>query len=464
MRRFGDAIRHALADSKISRVHELLRGVENLTQLVEGQCAADMLGCAATNCSQAGLHLESRSLRRISQIALEEVVQEELLGCEEHSMALEQIVLRALEPHCNDLDRALRYATQGAAHAQRESMAWNLKRFQAIHVHIQTRLSAQRHFVHTMPKQLFNGVDRRADLSLKDFARLYSKKRRPVIIVGQIGFPPLWDLSELASQSGNSVVLEQRYDASSDMWASIVPHKMTTLNELITCWASGSRDGFVFDQPLSACPNLLSMLKWPSWVEDADLIRRALGAGQQEHDPFWDHPSLFVQPKNSQCGVHVDAAHSQFIQGVLSGRKRWIFYPFDDVDQVRWMGRRDDVSLEVHVDTDHGGHFRRQIKYEQVFPVVDFAMHSKSTDAAIELMKIEVEVNAGEMIIVPGGVPHQVINLEDTIAVSRNFIDADHAARAAVKLRWPIPFHSLADFLEEVGVCDDEGVNDRMGP
>ncbi|CAE8588425.1 unnamed protein product, partial [Polarella glacialis] len=130
----------------------------------------------------------------------------------------------------------------------------------------------------------------------------------------------------------------------------------------------------------TACPELLEELRWPPVVESSDLGVRAPGAGDAARDPFWDHPSLFVQPAGSRCGVHVDGFESQFAQVLLQGRKRWSFWPLEEADQFRFMGRQDKVRLEVRAPDYSqgllgrnnalrgGSSYRRQLVCEQVFP------------------------------------------------------------------------------------------------
>merc|ERR1712194_935368 len=82
-----------------------------------------------------------------------------------------------------------------------------------------------------------------------------------------------------------------------------------------------------------------------------------MGRWREFIDPFWDHPSLFVQPAGSECGVHVDSLNSDFVQILMSGRKRWIFWPLAEVDQYRSMlagasfGPRGLDQVEIHLRT-----------------------------------------------------------------------------------------------------------------
>ncbi|CAE8603497.1 unnamed protein product, partial [Polarella glacialis] len=76
-------------DSKLTRVHAVLRGVQHVAQssaekvsgnsrlddfVAEAQNAADVLGCVATQCREAGLDGESQALRTASAAALQDLV------------------------------------------------------------------------------------------------------------------------------------------------------------------------------------------------------------------------------------------------------------------------------------------------------------------------------------------------------------------------------------------------------
>ena len=132
------------------------------------------------------------------------------------------------------------------------------------------------------------------------------------------GLCPAWDLATLAERCGGRLLEWQRYDPACREWAKMASGGQATLGGLLGRWAAGDRQVAVFDQPLSsACPELLAELAWPPVVVEADLARSAPFRGQAGLDPFWDHPSLFLQPRGSQCGVHVDAGHSQFAQAIV---------------------------------------------------------------------------------------------------------------------------------------------------
>jgi len=92
--------------------------------------------------------------------------------------------------------------------------------------------------------------------------------------------------------------------------------------------------------------------------------------------PFTDHPSLFVQPNQTQCGHHVDAFHSHFLQVLHVGRKEWRL----------------------------GG----------------------STPAEAQTIVAE----ESDLIFIPAGIRHSVFNLDACIATSINIIDSSNWEQA----------------------------------
>jgi len=362
---------------------------------------------------------------------------------------LEQAAVRHLE--VGEASRALALTRQGVTLALEAGKVHMAGLFRAAERLALLRVrAAEAEAAASPPQRRFQRVERRAaDLETQEFAH-FSRLGQPVLLAAHPG-RPLWgrdlDLAAMARRCSGRRLRLQRYDPSSGDWAAMRPHGEATLHGLMRRWEAGDRDAVVFDQSLAAaCPRLREAWRWPRCVGASDLAGRAPGAGEVGRDPFVGHPSLFVQPAGSRCGVHVDSFHSQFAQTVLRGRKRWLLWALGAADQVRLLGRRDEACLEVY----KGRRARRRIVYSQGFPPgrPEEAPGGEALAPSLQPFRVEAEVGEGETILVPGGVAHQVLNLEDTIAVSQNFIDALHAPEAALELRWPVPYHDLADFLE----------------
>ena len=82
--------------------------------------------------------------------------------------------------------------------------------------------------------------------------------------------------------------------------------------------------------------------------------------------------------------------------------------------------------------------------------------------------RTEVVVHAGEVLFVPGGTPHAVENLTDSLAVAGNFVDESNLATAVAEMRWlgkrDAAAAAAAEALEEMEWEADEGMDERAGP
>ncbi|CAE7694237.1 ALKBH8 [Symbiodinium sp. CCMP2456] len=500
MPRLGNMISSLLDDSKLAKVHPILQGLLSRTELktltvaeiiAEAQNAADLLGFSATNCMTNGYTQESQALRLAAGAALEDLVDlglgEPLDGPQGSSgamaeriiEAMDQLIIRLLEYSPSpDPARAWQCAQRGIVLARRSNLLQAARRFSAAAELIllqypsvanqshapgkRRRLGKQwlepctetdTRLENVMQEQLmhaasdvaltFKAVDRLSFLSDDAFKR-YSILRQPVVATCAADTLPALHLQQLVEMCEERQLQLMEYDPACEAWAKMTQVEKDertagtgnqSLRSVVQGWATGKHH-VLFDHPLeTACPELASRIRWPTFLESCDLVGKSPFAGMQGQDPFWDHPSLFVQPTGSQCGAHVDGAESQFIQLVLAGRKRWSFWPLQLSDQFKVLKRQDKLQLEVWSGSEQ---FRHQIRHDQIFP-----------EQMPDVWRVDVEVQAGEMIVVPGGVPHMVTNLQDCIAVSRNFVDVHHVHRCADALRWPLPYHDLADFLEQ---------------
>lgn len=135
---------------------------------------------------------------------------------------------------------------------------------------------------------------------------------------------------------------------------------------------------FVFDESFSGgggCPKALASYIVP-FVAANDLLHRARIKGDEAAGgvpvPYDDHPSLFVQPRGSRCGLHVDGGAMHFLQVLHAGRKRWTL----------------ELANGTRVST--------------------------------------LETSTGDLVFIPAEMPHAVASLEDCVASSINWLDASN--------------------------------------
>jgi len=125
---------------------------------------------------------------------------------------------------------------------------------------------------------------------------------------------------------------------------------------------------------------------------------------------FWDQRSdvaddyrfVYMGPKGSWTPFHVDVFRSHSWSANICGCKKWLIYP---PGQEKYLtDRLGNLAYDI-TSSD--------INDQQQFP--DFEKASKP---------ITVIQREGEVIFVPSGWHHQVMNLEDTISINHNWTNA----------------------------------------
>jgi hypothetical protein len=109
-------------------------------------------------------------------------------------------------------------------------------------------------------------------------------------------------------------------------WAGLEPAGEARLADLL---AEGPPPAgtYRFDWSLPLhCPRLAEQFSVPELFRANYLTRTSPSA--LYHDSW---PSLFVAAKGTHGGLHIDAFGSHFWMYLVSGGKRWTFYPADQV-------------------------------------------------------------------------------------------------------------------------------------
>lgn len=125
-------------------------------------------------------------------------------------------------------------------------------------------------------------------------------------------------------------------------------------------------------------------------------------------------PTLFIGAAGSQAKLHVDQWHGHFWMHMISGRKRWTIFHPEDAYLLRPL-------------VPEGRH-------HPVFPSLE-ELEASRDEGIARARRLDVVLEEGETLFVPGGAPHLVVNLTDTVAVAGNFLDDSNFAAAMSDLR-----------------------------
>lgn len=253
-------------------------------------------------------------------------------------------------------------------------------------------------------------------ISYETFLSDYAIKKIPLIFSNAIDHmlpnSSEWSLLSLAERLGTHVVPLKSTRPESVEWAQQEDSGSMTFDQYIseikdiTCG-----DKYLVDYPiLLHFPQLLQDFRLPIYF-GADLLQAA-PEGALYKDSW---PSLFVGPAGSRSSLHIDSFGSNFWMLLLTGRKKWIFYP---PDEAPLLYPNYDFSLDPFFQFD---------------PLSD-SPNYKDYPVAARTHPYEVVLRPGELLFVPSGSPHCVINLDDTVAISGNYVDSSNLEAARREL------------------------------
>ncbi|ETV98110.1 hypothetical protein H310_08854 [Aphanomyces invadans] len=216
------------------------------------------------------------------------------------------------------------------------------------------------------------------------------------------GIPP-WSLDVLNATCGTRSVVLKRRNPTKPSWAGIEAVARADLRQFLhdiqhklEPWPASLSSLYLHDMSvIEFCPDLLQ-----SFVIPKLFVRDALQTTCTKNTKYW--PSLFVGDVGTSSGLHTDWGATAAWMGLLHGRKRWRIAP---------PSARPFVYERVG---DGDGKF-------------DADLMAPNTSAFPLLRHVQVfegVLEAGEIMFIPADSPHQVVNLDLSIAVAMNFVDA----------------------------------------
>ena len=233
-------------------------------------------------------------------------------------------------------------------------------------------------------------VDRRSNLSVKEFRQEYLLPRRPVVITDVIdGWPARqnWTLERFRRDYGNDLVTLYRYDQSREFTPGDVSR--VRLSEFID--AVLTKDWVSY--PYYFRDNWRILVEHPELKEDYaelgyffdwfQMLPRAMRM---------PYPRLFIGPKGAVTPLHIDIWRTHAWLSQIVGRKRWLMF---SPEQEPYL-----YDCKVRVDAPD---FDRFPNYRAAIP-------------------LEATIGPGDTIFVPSGWAHWVISLDAAISLSGNYM------------------------------------------
>lgn len=232
-----------------------------------------------------------------------------------------------------------------------------------------------------------DNIIRRKGISIEDFVSNFEEPNKPVLLEGCLdNWVSLekWDRDYLVQLSG-------------DVRFSVGPVEMK-LGDYFTYsdQAKEERPLYLFDPKFAEkISRLDSEYEVPMYFRE-DLFSLL---GNERPDYRW----IIIGPAGSGSSFHIDPNSTSAWNAVIKGSKKWVLFPPDV------------VPPGVHPSPDGA---------EVACPVsiIEWFMNFYEATKTWKKKPIECICKAGEVIFVPNGWWHLVINLEESIAITQNYV------------------------------------------
>lgn len=235
-----------------------------------------------------------------------------------------------------------------------------------------------------------DNIDRIQNMSFEEFSQKYGRPNVPVIIQGVVETWPAftkWKRDGFIKSYGDKIFKVGALKATLKDYFNYADQ------------TKEERPMYLFDNDFGELfPELLHDYEVPSYFQ-TDFFSLI---------PTDDRPSyrwVLIGPKRSGSTFHKDPNSTSAWNATVQGHKKWIFYPPNE------------VPPGVFPSADHFDVTAPSSPLEWFLRFYNNVHRSKTAFKPIECIQ-----KPGDIVYVPNGWWHQVVNLDETIAVTQNFV------------------------------------------
>lgn len=239
-----------------------------------------------------------------------------------------------------------------------------------------------------------DNIDRRSGLSFDEFIRCYAEPAKPVILTDIVTQWPAfhkWSLDYFSQHCGSQSFRAEAVDMTFNDYRCYMEQ---------CCEESPL---YLFDKAFADAPSVLaSDYSVPSFFAQ-DLFQHLETVSSKRPDYRW----LIIGPARSGSTFHVDPNATSAWNAVIKGEKKWLLFP-PDICPPGVFASRDGSEVTSPVS------------------LCEWFLNYYNTDASVKSKPIECVCREGELIFIPSGYWHCVMNLSDSIAITQNFASTEN--------------------------------------
>ena len=183
---------------------------------------------------------------------------------------------------------------------------------------------------------------------------------------------------------------------------------------------------YVFEDEFGDCaPALLADYEVPHMFRE-DLFEVPLLSAKRRPPHRW----FLLGPARSGSGVHIDPLGTSAWNALVKGRKRWVLFS----PAVPKAVAKGTAHYKLRKDNDEPiAWFLNAVP--RIRESADSGFGDRSARAREGMRMLEFVQEAGEVVYIPGGWWHAVLNLSSTVAVTHNFVSTTNFERVWRRVR-----------------------------